>query len=125
MIWDQIIYYLNKRCDFDSKIQSVPKRKSLSIEDFSILIDNDVLSKLNCSRILVENDHNLILLNNIIYLYTLSAMKRQSYVSAFVFACQFSFTYILIAITIYFGKDMMINNQITPFDYLRLLLHAV
>ncbi|MFH4984811.1 hypothetical protein AB6A40_011520 [Gnathostoma spinigerum] len=47
------------------------------------------------------------------------AMKRQSCISAFVFACQFSFTYILIAITLHFGKVMMLNNEISPFDYLR------
>lgn len=46
-------------------------------------------------------------------------MKRQSIISALVFACQFSFTYILIAITLYFGSAMMIQNDITPFDYLR------
>ncbi|KAI6210798.1 Multidrug resistance protein pgp-3 [Aphelenchoides besseyi] len=51
-----------------------------------------------------------------------SAMKRQSCVSAFVFAFQFSFSYILIAVTLYFGKDMMLNNEITPFDYLRVVL---
>ncbi|CAD5227956.1 unnamed protein product [Bursaphelenchus okinawaensis] len=51
-----------------------------------------------------------------------SAMTRQSCISAFVFACQFSFTYILIAITLYFGKDMMIKNEIDPFDYLRVVL---
>ena len=48
-----------------------------------------------------------------------SAMKRQSCISAFVFACQFSFTYILIAITLHFGSVMMLSNEITPFDYLR------
>lgn len=46
-------------------------------------------------------------------------MKRQSIISAFVFACQFSFAYILIAITLYFGQMMMLSNEITPFDYLR------
>ncbi|KAI1716202.1 ABC transporter transmembrane region domain-containing protein [Ditylenchus destructor] len=50
------------------------------------------------------------------------AMKRQSCLSAFVFACQFSFAYILIAITLYFGKMMMLSNEITPFDYLRVVL---
>ncbi|KAK0405324.1 hypothetical protein QR680_017924 [Steinernema hermaphroditum] len=50
------------------------------------------------------------------------AMKRQSCISAFVFACQFSFTYILIAITLHFGKVMMLSNEITPFDYLRVVL---
>uniref|UniRef100_A0A914Q482 Uncharacterized protein n=1 Tax=Panagrolaimus davidi TaxID=227884 RepID=A0A914Q482_9BILA len=51
-----------------------------------------------------------------------SAMKRQSCISAFVFACQFSFTYILIAITLHIGKIMMLSNEITPFDYLRVVL---
>uniref|UniRef100_A0A7E4UUZ1 P-loop containing nucleoside triphosphate hydrolase protein n=1 Tax=Panagrellus redivivus TaxID=6233 RepID=A0A7E4UUZ1_PANRE len=51
-----------------------------------------------------------------------SAMKRQSCISAFVFACQFSFTYILIAITLHIGKVMMLSNEITPFDYLRVVL---
>ncbi|PIO55354.1 hypothetical protein TELCIR_23260, partial [Teladorsagia circumcincta] len=46
------------------------------------------------------------------------AMKRQSVISAFVFACQYSFTYILIAITLYFGKVMMLSNEITVFDYM-------
>lgn len=46
-------------------------------------------------------------------------MKRRSYISAFVFAWQLSFTYILIAATLYFGKNMMLHNEITPFDYLR------
>lgn len=46
-------------------------------------------------------------------------MQRQSIISAFVFACQFSFAYILIAATLYFGKIMMLSNEITPFDYLR------
>ncbi|EYC03258.1 hypothetical protein Y032_0095g2839 [Ancylostoma ceylanicum] len=50
------------------------------------------------------------------------AMKRQSVISSFVFACQFSFTYILIAITLYFGKVMMLNNEITVFDYMRVVL---
>uniref|UniRef100_A0A0N5AVA3 ABC transporter ATP-binding protein n=1 Tax=Syphacia muris TaxID=451379 RepID=A0A0N5AVA3_9BILA len=49
-------------------------------------------------------------------------MRRQSCISAFVFGCQFSFTYILIAITIHFGKIMMLSNEITPFDYLRVVL---
>ncbi|VDN30474.1 unnamed protein product [Gongylonema pulchrum] len=49
-------------------------------------------------------------------------MKRQSCISSFVFACQFSFTYILIAITLHFGKVMMLSNEITPFDYLRVVL---
>ncbi|KAI6243621.1 hypothetical protein M3Y99_00024100 [Aphelenchoides fujianensis] len=34
----------------------------------------------------------------------------------------FSFSYILIAVTLYFGKDMMFQNEITPFDYLRVVL---
>ena len=46
-------------------------------------------------------------------------MRRQSYVSAFVFACQFSFSYILIAATVYFGKGMLLANEISVFDYLR------
>ncbi|CAJ0610448.1 unnamed protein product, partial [Cylicocyclus nassatus] len=50
------------------------------------------------------------------------AMKRQSMISSFVFACQFSFTYILIAITLYFGKVMMLSNQISVFDYMRVVL---
>ncbi|KJH44078.1 ABC transporter, ATP-binding protein [Dictyocaulus viviparus] len=50
------------------------------------------------------------------------AMKRQSVISAFIFACQYSFTYILIAITLYFGKLMMLNNEITVFDYMRVVL---
>ncbi|RCN41971.1 ABC transporter, ATP-binding protein [Ancylostoma caninum] len=50
------------------------------------------------------------------------AMQRQSVISSFVFACQFSFTYILIAITLYFGKVMMLNNEITVFDYMRVVL---
>ncbi|KHJ98046.1 ABC transporter, ATP-binding protein [Oesophagostomum dentatum] len=50
------------------------------------------------------------------------AMKRQSVISSFVFACQFSFTYILIAITLYFGKVMMLSNEITVFDYMRVVL---
>ncbi|KAK6062300.1 ABC transporter, ATP-binding protein [Cooperia oncophora] len=50
------------------------------------------------------------------------AMKRQSVISAFVFACQYSFTYILIALTLYFGKVMMLNNEITVFDYMRVVL---
>uniref|UniRef100_A0A0K0D598 ABC transporter domain-containing protein n=1 Tax=Angiostrongylus cantonensis TaxID=6313 RepID=A0A0K0D598_ANGCA len=41
------------------------------------------------------------------------AMKRQSMISAFIFACQYSFTYILIAITLYFGKVLMLDNEIT------------
>ncbi|VDN83771.1 unnamed protein product [Brugia pahangi] len=49
-------------------------------------------------------------------------MKRQSCISSFVFACQFSFTYILIAITLHFGKVMMLSNEITPFNYLRVVL---
>ncbi|PIO73033.1 ABC transporter, ATP-binding protein, partial [Teladorsagia circumcincta] len=44
------------------------------------------------------------------------AMKRQSVISAFVFACQYSFTYILIAITLYFGKVMMLSNEITKLE---------
>uniref|UniRef100_A0A1I7XKT7 ABC transmembrane type-1 domain-containing protein n=1 Tax=Heterorhabditis bacteriophora TaxID=37862 RepID=A0A1I7XKT7_HETBA len=47
------------------------------------------------------------------------AMKRQSVISAFIFASQYSFTYILIAITLHFGKIMMLNNQISVFDYMR------
>ncbi|CAI4225548.1 unnamed protein product [Auanema sp. JU1783] len=50
------------------------------------------------------------------------AMKRQSVISAFVFACQYSFTYILIAITLHFGKIMMISNEISVFDYMRVVL---
>ncbi|WKY16389.1 hypothetical protein Q1695_001220 [Nippostrongylus brasiliensis] len=50
------------------------------------------------------------------------AMKRQSVISAFVFACQYSFAYILIAITLYFGKVMMLNNEISVFDYMRVVL---
>ncbi|KAK6760033.1 hypothetical protein RB195_021526 [Necator americanus] len=50
------------------------------------------------------------------------AMKRQSVISSFVFACQFSFTYILIAMTLYFGKVMMLNNEISVFDYMRVVL---
>ncbi|VDM74660.1 unnamed protein product [Strongylus vulgaris] len=50
------------------------------------------------------------------------AMKRQSMISSFVFACQFSFTYILIAITLYFGKVMMLSNEISVFDYMRVVL---
>ncbi|ETN76894.1 ABC transporter, ATP-binding protein [Necator americanus] len=50
------------------------------------------------------------------------AMERQSVISSFVFACQFSFTYILIAMTLYFGKVMMLNNEITVFDYMRVVL---
>ena len=46
-------------------------------------------------------------------------MERQSYVSAFVFACQYSFTYILIAITLHFGEVMMLANEISVFDYMR------
>uniref|UniRef100_A0A0N5A5R0 ABC transporter family protein n=1 Tax=Parastrongyloides trichosuri TaxID=131310 RepID=A0A0N5A5R0_PARTI len=50
------------------------------------------------------------------------AMKYQSIISAVVFACQFSFSYIMIAITLHFGKNMMINNEIDPFNYLRVVL---
>ncbi|PAV76660.1 hypothetical protein WR25_23384 isoform C [Diploscapter pachys] len=50
------------------------------------------------------------------------AMRHQSIISSFVFACQFSFTYILIAITLYFGKLMMLSNEITVFDYMRVVL---
>uniref|UniRef100_A0A0K0DXX6 ABC transporter family protein n=1 Tax=Strongyloides stercoralis TaxID=6248 RepID=A0A0K0DXX6_STRER len=50
------------------------------------------------------------------------AMKYQSVISAIVFACQFSFSYIMIAITLYFGKNMMIKNEINPFNYLRVVL---
>ncbi|VDM59178.1 unnamed protein product [Angiostrongylus costaricensis] len=50
------------------------------------------------------------------------AMKRQSMISAFIFACQYSFTYILIAITLYFGKVLMLDNEITVFDYMRVVL---
>ncbi|KAL7079080.1 hypothetical protein ACQ4LE_001579 [Meloidogyne hapla] len=50
------------------------------------------------------------------------AMRRQSIVSAFVFACQFSFTYILCAITLHIGEIMMLANEIGPFDYLRVVL---
>lgn len=49
-------------------------------------------------------------------------MKRQSCISSFVFACQFSFIYILIAISLHFGKVMMLSNEITPFSYLRVVL---
>uniref|UniRef100_A0A914BWU9 ABC transmembrane type-1 domain-containing protein n=1 Tax=Acrobeloides nanus TaxID=290746 RepID=A0A914BWU9_9BILA len=51
-----------------------------------------------------------------------SAMKRQSVISALVFACQFSFTYILIAITLYFGVQMILNKEIDPFNYLAVVL---
>ncbi|CAB3399339.1 unnamed protein product [Caenorhabditis bovis] len=50
------------------------------------------------------------------------AMQKQSVISAFVFACQYSFTYILIAITLYFGKVMMLANEISVFDYMRVVL---
>lgn len=50
------------------------------------------------------------------------SMRRQSIVSAFVFACQFSFTYILCAITLHIGEMMMLANEIGPFDYLRVVL---
>ncbi|CAD6189417.1 unnamed protein product [Caenorhabditis auriculariae] len=50
------------------------------------------------------------------------AMQRQSLISAIVFACQYSFTYILIAITLYFGKVMMLANEISVFDYMRVVL---
>uniref|UniRef100_A0A8R1HZ19 Uncharacterized protein n=1 Tax=Caenorhabditis japonica TaxID=281687 RepID=A0A8R1HZ19_CAEJA len=49
-------------------------------------------------------------------------MQKQSLISAFVFACQYSFTYILIAITLYFGKVMMLANEISVFDYMRVVL---
>ncbi|CAI5455825.1 unnamed protein product [Caenorhabditis angaria] len=49
-------------------------------------------------------------------------MQKQSIISAFVFACQYSFTYILIAITLYFGKVMMLANEISVFDYMRVVL---
>uniref|UniRef100_A0A0N5CHS2 ABC transporter family protein n=1 Tax=Strongyloides papillosus TaxID=174720 RepID=A0A0N5CHS2_STREA len=50
------------------------------------------------------------------------AIKYQSIIGAIIFACQFSFSYIMIAITLYFGKDMMIKNEIDPFNYLRVVL---
>ncbi|KAK6760032.1 hypothetical protein RB195_021525 [Necator americanus] len=50
------------------------------------------------------------------------AMERQSMISSLVFASQFSFTYILIAITLYLGKVMMLNNEISVFDYMRVVL---
>ncbi|CEF69493.1 LP14331p [Strongyloides ratti] len=50
------------------------------------------------------------------------AMKYQSIISAIVFSCQFSFSYIMIAITLYFGKNMIIKNEIDPFNYLRVVL---
>ncbi|CAP30236.2 Protein CBR-PGP-10 [Caenorhabditis briggsae] len=49
-------------------------------------------------------------------------MQKQSVISAFVFACQYSFTYILIAITLHFGKVMMLANEISVFDYMRVVL---
>ncbi|CAI2357399.1 unnamed protein product [Caenorhabditis sp. 36 PRJEB53466] len=49
-------------------------------------------------------------------------MQKQSLISAFVFAAQYSFTYILIAITLYFGKVMMLANEISVFDYMRVVL---
>uniref|UniRef100_A0A1I7TC39 ABC transporter family protein n=1 Tax=Caenorhabditis tropicalis TaxID=1561998 RepID=A0A1I7TC39_9PELO len=49
-------------------------------------------------------------------------MQKQSIISAFVFACQYSFTYILIAITLHFGKVMMLANEISVFDYMRVVL---
>ncbi|KAF1748248.1 hypothetical protein GCK72_024715 [Caenorhabditis remanei] len=49
-------------------------------------------------------------------------MQKQSVISAFVFACQYSFTYILIAITLHFGKVMMLSNEISVFDYMRVVL---
>ncbi|EGT53021.1 hypothetical protein CAEBREN_05995 [Caenorhabditis brenneri] len=49
-------------------------------------------------------------------------MQKQSLISAFVFACQYSFTYILIAITLHFGKVMMLANEISVFDYMRVVL---
>lgn len=50
------------------------------------------------------------------------AMKWESLVNSFVFACQFSFTYILIAITLYFGKMMILKDLVDPFDFLRVVL---
>ncbi|VDM11233.1 unnamed protein product [Wuchereria bancrofti] len=80
-----------------------------------------VLSNMSTIKAYTLQEH----FNNIFY-ETLKplqkTMKRQSCISSFVFACQFSFTYILIAITLHFGKVMMLSNEITPFDYLRVVL---
>ncbi|KAL3990856.1 ABC transporter family protein [Acanthocheilonema viteae] len=80
-----------------------------------------VLSNMSTIKAYTLQEH----FNNIFY-KTLKplqeTMKRQSCISSFVFACQFSFTYILIAITLHFGKVMMLNNEITPFNYLRVVL---
>uniref|UniRef100_A0A8R1XQZ9 Uncharacterized protein n=1 Tax=Onchocerca volvulus TaxID=6282 RepID=A0A8R1XQZ9_ONCVO len=80
-----------------------------------------VLSNMSTIKAYTLQEH----FNNIFY-ETLKplqkTMKRQSCISSFVFACQFSFTYILIAITLHFGKLMMLNNEITPFNYLRVVL---
>uniref|UniRef100_A0A1I7VQ25 P-loop containing nucleoside triphosphate hydrolase protein n=1 Tax=Loa loa TaxID=7209 RepID=A0A1I7VQ25_LOALO len=80
-----------------------------------------VLSNMSTIKAYTLQEH----FNNIFY-ETLKplqkTMKRQSCISSFVFACQFSFTYILIAITLHFGKVMMLSNEITPFNYLRVVL---
>uniref|UniRef100_A0AC35UF18 ABC transporter domain-containing protein n=1 Tax=Rhabditophanes sp. KR3021 TaxID=114890 RepID=A0AC35UF18_9BILA len=50
------------------------------------------------------------------------AMRIQAIIGAFVYACQFSFSYLMITITLKFGKDMMLSNEIDPLNYLRVVL---
>ncbi|CAJ0582944.1 unnamed protein product, partial [Mesorhabditis spiculigera] len=50
------------------------------------------------------------------------AMKKQSIISAFVYACQYSFAFILIAITMHFGIQFIRDGKVTPGDYLRIML---